>query len=214
MATRISSPYVLLVEGQDELNVFSRIRSLLDFDALQIIDVGGQNKFGPTLEALARQGSFARIRVLGIVRDCEEDGEAVFQSVQGSLRSIGAVCPARRGEVAGDTQRVLVELLPPAGSTGCLETLFVAAAEQLETERCHQELARCVRNLPHAVSFTQARLDKIAALAIMSSYRSRYHTSVGLALQSEEFRGFLDAPPMRPLWAIVEKLHELSQEVA
>lgn len=213
MTAKISSPYVLLVEGKDELNVFSKIQSVAGFGALQIIDVGGQDRFRPTVEALANQGAFADVRLLGVVRDCEENGEAVFQSVLGAFEKIGAPRPERRGETAGEKLRVLVELLPPDRNTGCLETLFVEAAEAIEAGRCHQILADCVRNLPIGKDFTKARFDKIAALAILSSFRGKYYTRVGEALQSDEFRSFLDAAPMRPLWTIVEKMQRLSKEV-
>ena len=179
MTAKISSPYVLLVEGKDELNVFSKIQSVAGFGALQIIDVGGQDRFRPTLEAQANQGAFADVRLLGVVRDCEENGEAVFQSVLGALEKIGAPRPDKRGEAA----------------------------------RCHQILADCVRNLPIGKDFTKARFDKIAALSILSSFRGKYYTRVGEALQSDEFRSFLDAAPMRPLWTIVEKMQRLSKEV-
>ena len=98
MTAKISSPYVLLVEGKDELNVFSKIQSVAGFGALQIIDVGGQDRFRPTLEAQANQGAFADVRLLGVVRDCEENGEAVFQSVLGTLEKIGTPRPDKRGE--------------------------------------------------------------------------------------------------------------------
>lgn len=213
MAHKISSPCVLCVEGKDELNVFSEIKSLVGFEALQIIDIGGKDKFRPTLEAYSKQAAFAEVRLLGIVRDCEEDGAAVFQSVLDSLAKIRVSRPTMRGESAGESPRVLVELLPPGKSSGCLETLFVEAAETLNLASCHKSLIACVRSLPNGEQFTQARFDKIAALAIMSSYQSKYHTQVGLALQSDEFRNFLESAPMRPLWVIVERLYELSKEV-
>jgi hypothetical protein len=209
----INSQFVLFVEGKDELNVFSKMTSEMDFASLQIIDVGGQDNFRIRVEALASQRAFRDIRLLGIVRDKEEDGAAAFESIRETLTRVGLPCPASPGEVAGVEKRVLVALLPPNQNDGCVETMFVQAVEVVEAGRCHDTLRECIRKMPGAAEFTQARFNKIAALSILSSLRPKYYTSVGLALKSGDFGAVLHALPLHPLWEIVETLQRLSREV-
>jgi len=178
------------------------------------LNVGGEKKFRPTIIALAKQSAFARIRVLGVVRDCEENGKAVFESILDSLKGIGVPQPTERGEATGAEMRACVELLPPGRTTGSLETLFVEAAENVDPVRCHRIMTDCLRNVRTSAGFTQARFDKIAALALLSSQRSKYYTRVGEALQSDDFRDVLNAEPMRPLFRIVERLRKLSEEAS
>ena len=86
---RVENDQLLLVEGKDEVNLFSAIVSQMQIANLQVIDAGGKDQFWKRLLALLADARTRDIDLqsIGIVRDADTDGRAALQSVQGTLRA-------------------------------------------------------------------------------------------------------------------------------
>lgn len=119
----IEQPYVLVVEGRDEVLFFEALLARCGIGGFQVLPANGKDNIRPVLQAVVRSPGFARlVSAVGVVRDADDDGAAAFRSVCGALSAAGLACPSKHCEVVGAEPRVSV-LIMPDGVEGELETL-------------------------------------------------------------------------------------------
>lgn len=113
----IRSDRLLLVEGQDEVNLFDAFLKhcfgAVGSEDIQIIPAGGKHSFRKNLTAItAAARARPTLRAVGAVRDADNDATSAFQSVCDALRHVGYEPPAAHGEVSSGG--------PAVGVSSCL----------------------------------------------------------------------------------------------
>ncbi len=78
---------LLAVEGRDECNFFDQLLKHENIAAVQVLDIGGKDKFPNAFAFLHSRDGFNNLTVIGFVRDAEEKKAATaFQSICSVLR--------------------------------------------------------------------------------------------------------------------------------
>lgn len=153
MAAKISEPrvfssqFVVFVEGDDEVNVFSSMLKDMAIEGVQILAVGGKYKLDGQFAAATRSPGFDRVRAFAIVQDADTDAAAAFDRVKGVLQKNSCAFPNASGEFrdAGG-RRVGVLILPGDGGGGCLEDLFLRSCANESFHSCMLTFVDCVQN--------------------------------------------------------------------
>ena len=87
---RLEADVLLLVEGQDEVNLFQTlVKQCLEDEtqAVQVLEVGGKDQFKKRF-ALIMSDAQTRptLRSIGVVRDADDNAQGSFQSVRDSIQ--------------------------------------------------------------------------------------------------------------------------------
>lgn len=143
----ILSDRLLLVEGKDEVNLFSAlIKQRIDTEAgVRIIDVGGVDKFPRNLGAI-RTAARERptLRSIGVVRDADDDAAGAFGSVCDHLQNAGYAPPAAHGEFSGAVPSIGVFIVPDGAEPGAMETLCRRSVEGTDGAKCVDAYPECL----------------------------------------------------------------------
>ena len=144
----ILSDRLLLVEGKDEVNLFSAlmIKQRIGAEAgVQIIDAGGVDKFPRNLSAIHTVAQ-ARppIRSIGVIRDADDDAAGAFGSVCTHLRNTGYAPPAAHGEFSGAVPSIGVFIVPDGAEPGAMETLCRRSVEGTDGAKCVDAYLECL----------------------------------------------------------------------
>lgn len=148
---RIRSDRLLLVEGRDEVNLFGELLEhcfdVAGRQTIQIIDVGGREKFGINIAAInAATERCSPLRALGIIRDADDSADSAFQSVCDALRNTGYVPPPVHGDVSGGMPAVGVFILPDGEGAGAIETLCRHSIAGGAASSCVETYIECLKD--------------------------------------------------------------------
>lgn len=89
MPQPITKPKILLVEGQNEVNLFTELLADQKLDSsIQVFETKGKDKFAGRLGALMTSSGFNQVISIGVVRDADSDPGSAFQSVCSGLRNV------------------------------------------------------------------------------------------------------------------------------
>ena len=167
--TQISSDWLLLVEGRDEVNLFNALmRHRFDAEPqIQVIDAGGVNKFPRNLNAI-RTAAQTRptLRAIGVVRDADNDAADAFASVCGQLRNAGYEPPVGHGEFSNAVPSIGVFIVPDGNESGAIETLCRRSKEGDEVAICVEEYLSC---LDEHEAMKSTNVDKSFAHAYLAA---------------------------------------------
>ena len=99
---KLEADFLLLVEGQDEVNLFRTfLKHCLKDEGqqVQVLEVGGKDQFRKRF-ALIMSDAQTRptFRSVGVVRDADDNAQSSFQSVCDSIRNVGYQPPTKHGE--------------------------------------------------------------------------------------------------------------------
>jgi hypothetical protein len=204
---KIISKKILAVEGKDECNFFqallkhSKIESILWFqyienikkdpgfsvsnEAVQLIDIGGKDKFKEELEALTVLQGFDNIEKMGFIRDAEiNPAESAFTSICNILKSLHLPFPPASNEVIKNIKpSVGVFIMPDNKNSGMLESLCLKALENQKIKNCIDDFISCFY-----IDMNQSEKDKFnepksRVLSYLAS-RSPIVNSLGLSAQN------------------------------
>jgi len=93
-ADPITNSRIVLVEGQDEVVLFTELINYLELSDIEVRQVGGTKaKMRSSLKALLQISGHELITSLGVVRDADNDAAAAFQSVCDALRAVDLEVP-------------------------------------------------------------------------------------------------------------------------
>jgi len=84
--SQITKSRVILVEGKDEVNFFNNLISFMGLSDIQIFDFVGKDSFTDKFCAFTKMPGFNLIRSIAIIRDADDDCEAAFRGVIGSIK--------------------------------------------------------------------------------------------------------------------------------
>jgi hypothetical protein len=143
VAETIASPFLLGVDGKDEVNFFDAFLAHLGNSNVHIEDVGGVSKFSERLPALVRRTGFRQVRAIGLIRDADADYTSAYQSISHVLRNVGLVPPSKGETFSNAVPRVGIFVMPDNALPGMLENLCLASAAGHAVMGCVEQFIRC-----------------------------------------------------------------------
>lgn len=139
-------PYVLFVEGLDEVNVFTAILTQAGLTDVDVRDVGGKERLRHQLPVAVKQSSFAKVKAIGVVQDADDSEQSTFASICSVLKACQLPQPKTVGAfVTVDGRRIGALVLPGNGRQGYLEDLFLEASSGLPEYACVDSFVAAIR---------------------------------------------------------------------
>jgi hypothetical protein len=183
----ISSPNLLLVEGNHEVALISALAQREPMGGLQCVSIEGKDRLKEVLPVVLTDQAFRRTlqvtgRVsIGVLRDADDGPAQAFQGVRQVLANNQLPAPAKPGEVVegsvplpdGSGQGVIragVFIVPGGDSPGAIEDLCVASVSDRREFECVERLRTCLveKNVLRA---TPATLGKAMAHAYLATQK-------------------------------------------
>ncbi len=120
----ITSSKLLLVEGKDEAVFCRALLQSLTINDVQIINIGGSQKFSSNIERLPKRQGFKEVTMLGILRDAEiNPAKSTFDSVCSDLKRINLPVPTGLKWFSDTSPQIGVFIMPDNNRSGMLEDL-------------------------------------------------------------------------------------------
>ena len=173
----ITSSVQLLVEGNDQRNIYEAMVAHLKLPDIQVRNFGGVHELRRYLAAFVNVADFSTVRQLGIVRDAEASASSALESVQSALRNADLAAPVGTTALAPGEPNVGVLVLPDGADSGMLETLLCRTSAGAPVDRCIDEMFECV---DAALSNGRKHPERRRCRAWLAT-RPEPHLSVGVA---------------------------------
>ena len=149
--TKITETSLLLVEGKDEENFFEVLLKKMEITGVQILDVGGKDKFRKNFEELTSITNFSQVEKIGFIRDAEKNkARSAFQSICSILKKFNLpipASPATNGAIQNQNGIKLgIFIMPDNEQPGALEDLCLRSIEK-EPLKCIKDYLTCVKDM-------------------------------------------------------------------
>jgi len=157
---------LLLVEGKDEENFFEELLNYMGMKDIQIISYDGKDNLKNKLEAITRIPDFSKVKVLGIIRDADEDVNKAFQSVRNTLKislkenpyikakikkytysNFEKLLPQKPGIFSSGFIKIGIYIMPDNKENGMLEDLCLRSVKDSPLINCIDELFKCAKQI-------------------------------------------------------------------
>ncbi len=186
---KIKSTRLLVVEGKDECNFFKALLKHLDIKDVQLVDVGGINKFQYEFPTLYNMEGFNKVNVIGFIRDAEKKpAENAFNSICNIIKKYDLPVPNARGIVCKlGIPNTAIFIMPDNAGTGMLENLCLKTIESTPFYDCVIKYVECFsqhQSLEEKKKFNEPKSKVQTYLAS----RSPIFNSLGLGA----FEGYWD----------------------
>lgn len=166
--TRKLKPISIFVEGKDDERFFEAfishfLRGYKDDgykEEYLVESVGGKDNFFRKIqEYLSYIGevNLKRLKVIGIVRDADENSQSAFQSICDVLKKLKLPVPTGISNLEGQDPAVCVLIIPP-DRPGSLETICWESINDDKIKNCIEEYIRCIN---YKCSLSKNKLDKL-----------------------------------------------------
>lgn len=146
MPEDITKAKILLVEGQDEVYLFDEL--LLDIgldNDIQVIEVGGVDKFPQALKALRSRTGFNQTTSIGMVRDADSDPQGAFQSLCSALQGANLPKPSAPLQPEAGPPQVTAMIVPDADTRGMIENVCLNSVSDDPAMDCVEQFFQCLR---------------------------------------------------------------------
>ncbi|MBI5418255.1 hypothetical protein HZA55_10000 [Candidatus Poribacteria bacterium] len=143
--TKIESTCLLAVEGKDECNFFEALLKHINLNNIQIVDIGGKDKFPNEFQNLYNMERFNKIEYLGFIRDAEKNpAQSAFDSICRVLNEHKLSIPAKINEIKNNTNpNIGIFIMPDNSGMGMLENLCLKTIELSPQYTCVNEFIAC-----------------------------------------------------------------------
>jgi len=176
---KIEKNKILIVEGDDEKNLFDSYFKEKKIDDIQIMPIGGKTKFKESLDLVRKDDNFKIVDIIGIIRDADENPEAAFNSVQNSIRSCGFTPPTRQLVKTQSRPMWMILIVPSINTIGAIEDVCLKSV----TDDCAMPIIdQFFINLKDKGCELPDHLNKSKTLCYLSS-KKIYTNCVGIAAQ-------------------------------
>lgn len=162
----ITDPRLLLVEGNDEVSLFSALIKRLGLTDIDIRAFGGVEKFRAHARTLPTISGFGVVKSIGVVRDADQDAGSAFQSVCDSLRAAGLPAPDAPLQPAGHDLQVRVLIVPANAPVGMMEDVCLASVAHDPAMGCVESFIDC---LTHEAGSIPGNIAKARVRAFLTS---------------------------------------------
>ncbi|PZC51947.1 MULTISPECIES: DUF3226 domain-containing protein [unclassified Mesotoga] len=127
-------PRLILVEGAEEYFLLIELFKRLGYEDIEVGNYEGNNNLGNFMNSMVKLTNYKKnVKVIGILRDCENNRQAGFQSIQSALEKVGLPVPNEEDSFAPNTNvAVIVRLIPISVDEGCLEDIFIQSLSEDE----------------------------------------------------------------------------------
>jgi hypothetical protein len=141
----VKSNNLLAVEGKDECNFFKAVLEYENINNIQVIDIGGKDKFKIEFPLLINSEGFSEVHALGFVRDAEEDQAlSAFSSICGILKKNGLPVPKIMNSINNErNMKIGVFIMPNNIDEGMLEDLCLESVKTKPVFECVNEYIKC-----------------------------------------------------------------------
>jgi hypothetical protein len=176
------SPDVLAVEGKDECNFFDALAKNMGLNEIQIIDVGGKEKFNKTVPLFVNSEQFwDKVKRFGFIRDAEDkEALSAFSSICDVLKHCDLPVPASPLQIAeANGMQTGVFIMPNNQSSGMLEDLCLSSIKNDEVYSCVAAFVQCYEPKIEHNKYIPSKAKLLAYLAT----RTPIVNSLGLAAQ-------------------------------
>ena len=142
----VKSNRLVLVEGEDERNLLTKMLAEWNIQGIQTIPVGGKDNFRAGLEQVmeSARATETGLLAIGVLRDADEYPDRAFQSVAGSVRSQGLNTPSSHSVVAQGQPSTGIFILPDGTNPGAIEDLCWRSVEDTATAQCCSNYLACL----------------------------------------------------------------------
>ncbi len=143
----IKSKRLLMVEGKDECNFFKAMLKHEHINNIQVVDIGGKDKFKTEFPLLINAEGFSGVHMLGFVRDAEQNqAHSAFSSICDILKKYGFSTPSDINTIHHDhenNRKIGIFIMPNNFDEGILEDLCIQSVESKPIFRCVDEYIEC-----------------------------------------------------------------------
>ncbi len=138
---------ILLVEGQDEINLFTELLSDLELEhTIQVIQVGGKDKFPGSLKTLRILPDFHIVKSIGLVRDADNDPVGAFQSVCNCLRNVELPVPTAPLKPKTGPPQITIMIVPDIDTKGMIENVCLNSVSNDSAMPCIDQYFQCLQS--------------------------------------------------------------------
>nr|VFJ98510.1 MAG: hypothetical protein BECKLFY1418B_GA0070995_11224 [Candidatus Kentron sp. LFY] len=163
---RVESSRLLAMEGKDECNFFEAMLKHIGIEDVQLVDIGGKDKFKVEFPLLYNSPGFSEVRSLGFIRDAEDKkADAAFSSIRSVLEKhhlpmpnatktiidgkndqgkdirIGIFIDGKNDQ--GKDIRIGIFIMPNNADKGMLEDRCLASVREESVFSCVDEYVKC-----------------------------------------------------------------------
>jgi hypothetical protein len=141
----ISSNKLLAVEGKDECNFFKAMLKQQNINNVQIVDIGGKDKFKTEFPLLHNTPGFSEVHSLGFVRDAEQkQAGSAFSSICDILEKYKLPVPKAINTINDENNmKIGVFIMPNNIDEGMLEDLCIESIKAKPIFKCVDEYITC-----------------------------------------------------------------------
>ncbi len=186
MAITIESTKLLAVEGKDECNFFDTLlKKNLSINDVQIINIGGIDKFPMSFDALCNTEGFYKINRIGFIRDAElNPAKSAFDSIKGVIIN-KLPTPTKAGDInKSNNPWVGIFIMPDNSNAGTLEHLCIDSIKLLPLNYCIENYIKCIKKHHDPTEQTKFKENKAHVLSYLASQcKSKFVNTLGLAAQ-------------------------------
>ena len=143
--TTIISNRLLAVEGKDECNFFKAMFKHEKINNIQVVDIGGKDKFKTKFHLLNNTDGFSEVHTLGFVRDAEQNqANSAFLSICGIIKKYKFPTPRDINTVIDENNKKIgVFIMPNNIDKGMLEDLCIDFVISKPIFGCVNEYIKC-----------------------------------------------------------------------
>jgi len=206
---RIEKEKLLLVEGKDEIHFFEALPTHLHIKDIQLIEVGGKDKFKDEFPALLLSPNFSIVKSYAIVRDADDNPDNTFQSITDMLKRYDQPIPTAPGKIISSSSMTIgIYIMPGNSEEGMLEDLCLKTVSNHPVLACVDDYIICLKNKLEHDNFPRnpAKAKMYAFLAGMN----KFIPSLGLAAKKGYFN--FDSEILNDIKVFLQELFFLTRK--
>ena len=192
----------LLVEGNDDLRVFSALMETIPVRDIQIQRYGGKQNLKSFLRNFVEDDNFENVTSIGIHRDADTSAIDAERSIQGTLDALNLPKPSSPLTIAqtDDLPSIAYLVVPHYKNNGSIEDVCLDSVNEQTILGCVEGYMECLESIsPYEFVAT----PKARTYAYLAS-RKPYNLRVGEAADAGEWN--FDAESFEPLRNLIELL--------
>jgi hypothetical protein len=137
---------LLIGEGKDEELFLKALLQQLGLDDIQVLGIGGKDRFRAQLKALKHDTAWRHVSSVGIVRDADNNPGAALQSVCDALRAAELPVPTRVMNPAkkDGNPTIRIMIIPSISKDGALEDLCLNSVAHDPATICVEQYFQCL----------------------------------------------------------------------
>ncbi len=200
----ITKTKILLVEGNHEQDLFSKLLHKLDLASdIQIVNAQGKDKYPTQLKAIMKMPGHELITSVGIVGDADDNPQRAFQNICKVLQEAKLPQPtAPLQPVKIDGLQVIVLILPDSQTKGMLETVCLESVKDDPAMICVNQYFECLEQ-----KLDKDKLPKnMAKSKIQAFLASRHEFAVDLGVAAQKSYWQFDHPVFETIKQFLQQL--------